>query len=409
VNREGESKIKSPGANDRSPSGRTAKARLPRRPVIRFILAFAGFIAAFDAISWLPASGHFLNGYVVANAWLAGAVLNGLGQKSHVVGDSICSARFTVTVLEGCTATGLISLFWAGLLALPASWPRKTAGMAAGTAVIALLNVMRIVTVFGVGVHYPKSFSTLHEEIWPGLLVLATLALGLGAMGWAIPEAGGRAWAGRLIPVFLQRFTLVFGLLLVPWPGLTDWCGQALRSAGALVFTTPKGAREITFEPQGAHGTRIVIANRKLLNGDGSGLVRNLDFNTRSVLWRPCGLLLALVMVTPMSTRRRLRALGLGEILLILYVLLAFYFTIWNESTEVSLTTLSPFWKSVANAAETSLMEKLSLAIPVLIWLVTAVRSADFPANAEQAVSYPALRSRHPCCRPSAKSGDDAG
>jgi hypothetical protein len=256
-------------------------------------------------------------------------------------------------------------------------WRRKLVALATGTAALMLLNVFRIVTVFLVGVYAPQYFITIHEEVWSGLLVMATLALGLGSIAWitrgAVPAA---PWQAGLIPITLRRFAVVFGLLLIPWPGLTEWCGQALRDAGTLVFTSPRGAREITFEQQGYRGTRLVIVNRQLMNGDGSGPVRNLDFNTLSVIWRPGTLLLALVIFTPMSTGRRIQALGLGAACLLLYVFLTFDFTIWNESTEVSLTTLSPFWKSVTNQTQSALMENLGLAVPVLIWLVAAVRKA---------------------------------
>lgn len=352
------------------------------RSVRRRALMFAGCLAGLYALSLLPVFTLLLEWSVSANATLACAVLNLLGQRTHVVGSSITSAHFTVTVLGECTAAGLIACFWAALLVAPGPWRRRGAGLAMGTVVLAGLNVLRIVTVFLVGVHVPGAFSIIHEEVWPGLMAIAVLALALGAIRWTAGDwgAGGRVRAG-LMPSGLARFTLIFGLLLIPWPGLATGCARVLSDAGSLVFTSATGAREVTFELLGDRETRIAIVNRRLMNGDGSGPVRNLDFNTVSVAWRPFVLLFALVVATPLTLAWRIRTLGLVGAALLLYLGLTLAFSLWNESTEVSLTVLSPFWKLIANGVEGALLEMLGLAVPVLLWLLIAAPALAAPAS----------------------------
>jgi exosortase/archaeosortase family protein len=335
----------------------------------------------FCAISLLPVCRDFLSRYATANAWLANAVLNLLGQDSHMTGAGVSSRRFVVTILEGCTASDLIAFVCAGMLAFSAPFWRKAAGFAICATAIALVNVARIVTVFLVGVYQPALFQTVHVGLWPGLMALATLVLGLVWIWWAARDAGGASeWVGA-IPAFARRFALVFVLLGMPWPGVTGLCRDAFRGIGALAFTTPKGAREVIFESRGAHDTRIEIANRRLMNADGSGPVRDLDLDDFSVLWRPIWLVIALIAATPMPLRQRLRALCLGGACLGGYVLLTLKFVIWNESTEVSLNTLPPFWKGIAGDAQSDLLVGLGLTVPVMVWLLTAVRRSNLHAT----------------------------
>jgi exosortase/archaeosortase family protein len=344
------------------------------KTVLGFVLRFAAFTLAWFTVSFLPFWGHLVALYLEATAWLASSILNLLGQHSHVTGTSISSARFAIAVLQSCAASEMMAFFCAALLAFPASWGRKIVGLLAGTMGIALLNVVRISTVFLVGIYQPKYFQTLHEEVWPGLLVIAALMLALGWMRWVTQlDAAGRPSASPRSPFLAVRFVLVFGLLLLPWPGLTERSGDALRSLGMAAYGGSQSAREITFEPLGSHMTRIVIVNQRLMNADGSGPVRNLDFNTSAFFWQPFCLFFALTMATAMLTRDRLLALGLGGGGLLGYLLLALSFAIWNESTEVSLVTLAPFWKGVANEAEAALVRQLSMAAPVIVWLLSAI------------------------------------
>jgi exosortase/archaeosortase family protein len=346
-----------------------ATAGSARRPVLRFTLAFAAFSGVLCAVSSLPEWGFVVRGYSGASAALSCAVLNALGQHCRVIGAGIASPRFAVTVLQGCAAGDLFAFFCAWLMAFPAPYWKKAAGLAAGTLALTLLNVSRITAVFLVGAYRPGLFVTIHEEFWPGLLVLGTVLLGLGWMRWVGPR--GVPW-GESLPRVSRRFVVAFGLLLIPWPGMAALCGDALRGAAGLAFTTPAGPREVTLERHGGHGTRIVIANRRLLGADGSGPVRNLDLNAYSVVWRPASLFLALVLAAPLSAGRRVQALVMGGVCLGVYILLSLNMAIWNESTEVALVALTPNWKGLANGAEATLLEGLGVTVPCLVWLLTA-------------------------------------
>jgi hypothetical protein len=91
-------------------------------------------------------------------------------------------------------------------------------------------------------------------------------------------------------------------------------------------------------------------------------------------------LTIALIMATPVQWRRRSWALLWGMLLIMLFILFSVAVFIWNESTTVSLVTLSPVWKQIADALEYTLISQLgiSFSLPVLIWIAVLFRRQDF-------------------------------
>jgi len=132
--------------------------------------------------------------------------------------------------------------------------------------------------------------------------------------------------------------------------------------------------------------TRIAIVNRALKRADGSVPVRNVDVEFG---WQPVALLLALILATPVSWRRRGWAVFWGLLGYHCFLLLSLDFVIWAESAEISLVTLTPFWKFFANEFKDMITGQTSLAVPVVIWMLIIFRREDrgmiFPAKLQTA------------------------
>ena len=58
------------------------------------------------------------------------------------------------------------------LNALPARWSRRLLGLAVGFLAIQLLNLVRVITLFWIGLHRPALFSSSHTVIWQSVVVL---------------------------------------------------------------------------------------------------------------------------------------------------------------------------------------------------------------------------------------------
>lgn len=146
-------------------------------PVWRFLGVFALLLGGFYALVLLAPVDRLYYEYLRANAWLANAVLCGLGQHTEVSEVTIRAARFAVSVRRGCDAVEPAWFFCAAVLAFPAPWRRKPAALIAGATAILALNIVRIVSLFVIGSRWPAAFGPVHLEIWPVVFIALALVL----------------------------------------------------------------------------------------------------------------------------------------------------------------------------------------------------------------------------------------
>jgi exosortase H (IPTLxxWG-CTERM-specific) len=156
-----------------------------KAPVFLFALKFGGLIALLYAVLATPVADRLLYHYLEFNAWLANGLLVLLGEGTRVSEVTIHSPGFAIAVRRGCDAVEPTWLLCAAILAFPASWRYRMAGIAAGVALLQALNLVRIVTLFLVGEHLPTFFHPAHLELWPAIFILAAILLFGGWRGRA--------------------------------------------------------------------------------------------------------------------------------------------------------------------------------------------------------------------------------
>jgi len=154
-------------------------------PVFSVAAKFAALMALYYVFSLLPISDRALNGLVTGTARLANCLLNLLGEKSQLTEATLSSGLFAITVLKACTCVEFVWFYCAALIVFPSPWTRKLPGILIGAAALLALNLLRVMSLFLVGVHFPKAFDMVHEDIWSVSLIIATLFLTLAWIGWA--------------------------------------------------------------------------------------------------------------------------------------------------------------------------------------------------------------------------------
>jgi len=95
--------------------------------------------------------------------------------------NEVYSARVRLNVLPGCEGTELFFLLIAGVLAFPASWRAKLAGLALGLPLVFALNVLRVGALYVTVRDFPEQFELVHGYVAPTAFVAL---LGVFFWGW---------------------------------------------------------------------------------------------------------------------------------------------------------------------------------------------------------------------------------
>ncbi len=146
---------------------------------------FAALILAYYVFALLPFFERALNGLVISTARLASYLLNLLGEQSQIIENTISSGQFAITVLKACSCVEFVWFYCSALIVFPSPWPRKIPGILIGVSILLVLNLIRVMSLYLVGVHFPNAFDTVHEDIWSVILIIASLGLTVAWIGWA--------------------------------------------------------------------------------------------------------------------------------------------------------------------------------------------------------------------------------
>jgi exosortase/archaeosortase family protein len=164
---------------------------------LRFALTYAAIAAVLFAIYAFPfelfgAQHDWLDGYLQMFARLAGGVLGLVDHGVSVSGTQI-NGRFPLQIVRNCDAAEINILFGSAVLAFPSTVKRRLLCLSVGLPLLIAVNVLRICSLYFVGVHRVAWFKTLHEEVWPLVLVGAATLLFLRATRYLQGEVRDQA------------------------------------------------------------------------------------------------------------------------------------------------------------------------------------------------------------------------
>lgn len=164
-----------------------ARGWLSGHSVLVFLLVFGLLMGLFYAFAVLTPfyKQYFLVSYLPFNARISGAILSFLGQDVTVTGRNISSPAFSVEIYSGCDGIEPIALFVCAVLAFPAPFLRKIPGIIAGTLLLGILNFVRIISLFLVGVYFPAAFRIMHLDVWQALFIVLAILFWIVWLQWA--------------------------------------------------------------------------------------------------------------------------------------------------------------------------------------------------------------------------------
>jgi exosortase H (IPTLxxWG-CTERM-specific) len=149
-----------------------------RRPDTRFLILFLTILGvSFTVIALRPVNDAVVVPYTAFIARVSGTTLRLFGEQATVSGCVVSSPRFAVTIFNGCNGLITSLIFVSGVLAFPARWPAKVIGVVGGLLAIQLINLVRIVSLFFIGIFFPTLFNDAHTSIWQSVVILAGVGL----------------------------------------------------------------------------------------------------------------------------------------------------------------------------------------------------------------------------------------
>ena len=143
-----------------------------------FLLRFIGVLVFFYlVVAMRPVNDRVIVPFTGLIVQASAAVLRGLGEPARTAGTLLTSPAFTVDVKNGCNGVEAMLLLVSAILAFPAPARKRLAGLLAGVAAIQVANLIRVVSLFWLGVHHRDVFELFHAAIWQTVLILMSVVL----------------------------------------------------------------------------------------------------------------------------------------------------------------------------------------------------------------------------------------
>ena len=158
---------------------------------VRFVAVFAAVLGLLHAVYFAVPDpimiDVLIHGLVaVPSGWVIDALSS---QRIHVVDATIYSRDAAIQIIRGCDGSGSAFLLCAAIVALGAPLLRTLVGLAAGLALIYVVNTTRIVGLFFVVAHQPDLFQTAHTLVAPAVIVLLGCLFFLAWGHWSLAPA----------------------------------------------------------------------------------------------------------------------------------------------------------------------------------------------------------------------------
>jgi len=109
------------------------------------------------------------------SAWLIGAL--GGACSHHGAFLTNPTKGFSMEIRDGCNGVNVVILLWAAILAYPAGWKWKLAGLGGGMAAVEILNLLRLISLYYLGQYSWPVFEFAHLYLWEMLIILDAIVV----------------------------------------------------------------------------------------------------------------------------------------------------------------------------------------------------------------------------------------
>jgi len=161
--------------------------------VARFAIVFVLLLAVSFAVELTPpAQAALVVPWTEGLARLSATLVTVFDPNVAAFGRILQSTRngFAVSIEAGCNGVEAALILICAMVAFPAPWKHRLAGIAIGLVAVQALNVVRVVTLFYLGQWNADAFEWAHLYLWQALVMLDVLIVWLVWIRSLPPRAG---------------------------------------------------------------------------------------------------------------------------------------------------------------------------------------------------------------------------
>jgi len=151
------------------------QALLKHREGLHFCLRF-GFYTVVIFLVLYALHEPFVVPFTRLIARLSHTLLTTLGARSWVAGASVGIPGFAVEIKNNCNAIYEIGLYASAVFAYPATLTQRALGFALGASLLYLVNLLRVLSLIGIGRYFPGGFQIAHLYLWQALFLALVAA-----------------------------------------------------------------------------------------------------------------------------------------------------------------------------------------------------------------------------------------
>ncbi len=191
----------------------------------------------------------------------------------------------------------------------------------------------------------------------------------------------------KLVIGFFVRLAVVYAVLIAAWPLMKSTYGSFHRTLGTTCFSRFGEHGAVSFEPwpeiDPVRDTMVVMVNTSVPD---ARIEKRMPISARYTGYFPTVVVISLILATPLPWPRRLRALGIGLLLVNLFIVAWLGVSIWDDISDplpqvpIHGFILSPWLKSAIHFVVANVVDSLvacSYVVPVFLWIIAVFGRKD--------------------------------
>ncbi len=152
-----------------------------RNEARRFGIRFFLILALASVFAWAVSLPDRLGLFQSFLAHTAGLIAKIVGSRSPVYESTVMIPAVSLEINFECTGVYVLLILSTFLLAYPAPWVWRIAGIAVGCIALTIVNILRIAFLIRIAELRPPLFDYFHEYVWQGLFLVLVIVY---AMTW---------------------------------------------------------------------------------------------------------------------------------------------------------------------------------------------------------------------------------